>query len=78
MAETFMRSASSMSTAISSFESSFRVLGPPLDRITTPFENVGGMLERRMPRVHISASAYRSSGTMVRSMRSRPVVGPRK
>ena len=73
-----MRTASSMSTARSSFESSLSVLGPPLDRITTPFGNVDGMLERRMPRVHIRASAYWSSGTMVRSMRSSPVVGPRK
>ncbi len=53
-----MRTASSMSTAMSSFDSSLSVLGPPLDRITTPFGNVDGMLERRMPRVHISASAY--------------------
>ena len=38
----------------------------------------GGMVERTMPRVVISASAYGSSGTIDRSTRSRPVVGPWK
>ena len=57
IAATFSRTASSMSTASCSFESSFRMLGPPLARITTPFPNVGGIVVRRMPRVHISASA---------------------
>ena len=33
---TFMRTASSMSMAIRSFESSLRIDGPPLARITTP------------------------------------------
>ena len=54
---TFMRTASSMSTAIRSLESSLRMLGPPLARMTIPPRCVGGIVERRTPRVSISASA---------------------
>ena len=61
-----------------SFESSFKMLGPPLARITTPPRWVVGMVERRMPLVHIKASAYGASGRIVTSTRSRPVVGPWK
>ena len=78
MADTFNRNTSSISTAMSSFESSLRMLGPPLKRNTTPPENADGITVRRIPRVTISVSAYRSKGTMVRSTRSNPVVGPWK
>ena len=37
-----------------------------------------GITERKMPRVQNSASHCGSSGTIERSMRSRPVVGPWK
>ena len=67
-----------MSTAIRSLESSLRMLGPPLARITTPPRCVGGIVERSIPRVSISASAYGAIGTMFRSTRSSPVVGPWK
>ena len=54
------------------------MLGPPLARITMPPRCVAGIVERSMPRVSISASAYGAIGTMFRSTRSRPVVGPWK
>ena len=54
---TFIRAASSMSTAMRSSESSLRMLGPPLARITIPPRWVAGIVERRIPRVSISASA---------------------
>src|SRR6059058_5077993 len=73
-AATLRRAASSTSTASCSFDSSFRMLGPPLARSTTPFVNVGGTVVRRMPRVHISAVAYGISGRMFTSTRSRPAV----
>src|SRR5262249_7722761 len=61
-----------------SFESSFRMLGPPLARSTTPLASVGGMVVRRIPRVHMSALPWGSSGRMFTSTRSRPAVGPWK
>jgi hypothetical protein len=54
---TFMRKASSMSTAICSLESSFSMLGPPLARMTTALVDDGSMTVRRIPRVSIRASA---------------------
>ena len=67
------RTASSMSMAIcSSDSSSRRMLGPPLARSTIGFCNSAGIIERRMPRVQNSASHSGSSGTIDRSMRSRP------
>ena len=73
------RTASSMSIAICSSESSSRrMLGPPLARSTIGFCDSAGMTERRMPRVQNSASHCGSSGTIERSMRSSPVVGPWK
>ena len=77
-ADTFMRTASSMLTAICSLDSSFRMLGPPLARMTIALGDAGGITLRRMPRVSMSASAYGASGRMLRSTRSRPVVGPWK
>ena len=77
-AEAFSRMASSISTAMRSFESSFKILCPPVERSTTGFDISGGMELRSAPRVIISASAKGMSGTMVMSMRSRPVVGPWK
>ena len=55
-----------------------RMLGPPLARSTIGFCESAGMTERRMPRVQNSASQCGSSGTIERSMRSSPVVGPWK
>src|SRR5512135_3392294 len=52
IAATFMRTASSMSTASNSFDSSFRMLGPPLARMTTPRVNVGVSHERNDVDVH--------------------------
>ena len=77
-AETFIRAASSMSSAIRSFERSLRIDGPPLARITIPPRYVAGIVERSIPRVSINASACGAIGTIVRSTRSRPVVGPWK
>ena len=54
------------------------MLGPPLARSTIGFCESAGMTERRMPRVQNSASQCGSSGTIERSMRSSPVVGPWK
>ncbi len=54
------------------------MLGPPLALRTIPLVYVGGMIERRIPRVSISVSAYGISGRMFTSTRSRPVVGPWK
>ena len=48
------------------------MLGPPLARITMPPRCVAGIVERRIPRVSISASACGAIGTMLRSTRSRP------
>ncbi len=72
---TFMRTASSMSTAMRSSESSFRMLGPPLARMTTALVCDGSMTERRIPRVSINASAEGMSGLIVISTRSSPVCG---
>ena len=73
------RMASSMSMAIcSSDNSSRRMLGPPLARSTIGFWHSAGITERKMPRVQNSASQFGNSGTMDRSMRSSPVVGPWK
>ena len=72
------RTASSMSMAICSSESSLRMLGPPLARSTIGFCEAAGITERKMPRVQKSASHWGSSGTMLRSIRSSPVVGPWK
>ena len=46
-----------MDTATCSSDSSFRMLGPPLARSTTGVPDAGGMVDRTMPRVAISASA---------------------
>ncbi len=70
------RTASSMSSAICSLESSLRMEGPPLARSTIGLVQSAGMTERRMPRVQNRASHCGSSGTIDRSMRSSPVVGP--
>jgi hypothetical protein len=51
------RAASSMLTAICSSDSSRRMLGPPLARSTIGGLAAGGMVDRTMPRVVISASA---------------------
>ena len=67
-----------MLTASRSSDSSRSMLGPPLARSTIGTRDAGGMVERTIPLVVISASAYGSSGTMDRSTRSRPVVGPWK
>ena len=75
-AETFMRIASSMLTAICSLDSSLRMLGPPLARMTIALGEAGGITLRRIPRVSIRASAKGASGRMEMSTRSRPVVGP--
>ena len=73
------RTASSMSMAISSSESSSRkMLGPPLARSTMGLPHSAGMSERKIPRVQNSASHDGNSGTIERSMRSSPVVGPWK
>jgi hypothetical protein len=77
-AATLRRTASSTSTAIRSSDSSLSTLGPPLARRTTGLAVVGGIIVRSAPRVHMSASACGSSGTMSRSIRSSPVVGPWK
>ena len=77
-AQALIRTASSMPTAICSLDSSRSTLGPPLARSTMGVPEAGGIVERTMPRVVISASAYGSSGTMDRSTRSRPLVGPWK
>jgi hypothetical protein len=55
-----------------------RMLGPPLARSTIGTPEVAGIVERTIPRVVISASANPSSGTMDKSTRSSPVVGPWK
>src|SRR5262245_39831724 len=78
IAATACRAASSTSMASCSCESSFRMLGPPLARSTTPLASVGGMVVRRIPRVHMSALPWGSSGRMFTSTRSRPAVGPWK
>ena len=57
MAAAFRRMASSMSTAISSRESSVRMLWPPEQRSTTALVAAAGITERSAPRVHISTSA---------------------
>ncbi len=67
-----------MPTASRSSESSFRMLGPPLERRTIPLWYDEGMTERRIPRVSIRASVCASSGTIPTSTLSRPVVGPWK
>ena len=72
------RTASSMATATRSLDISLSMLGPPLARSTIGVPEVGGIVERTMPRVVISASANGSSGTIDRSTRSSPVVGPWK
>jgi hypothetical protein len=77
-ADTFMRTASSMLTAICSLDSSFKMLGPPLARMTMALRDSAGITLRRIPRVSISASAYGASGRIEMSTRSRPVVGPWK
>jgi hypothetical protein len=77
-AAAFSRAASSMPTASRSSDSSRSTLGPPLARSTIGTPDAGGTVERTMPRVVISASAYGSSGRMDSSTRSRPVVGPWK
>ena len=56
-AAALMRAASSMLTATCSSDSSFRMLGPPLARSTMGVPEAGGMLDRTIPRVAISASA---------------------
>ena len=38
--------------------------------------DVGGTIERNDPREHMMQSAYSISGVIVRSIRSRPEVGP--
>ena len=73
------RTASSMSMAICSSESSSRrIEGPPLARSTMGLAQSAGISERRMPRVQNSASHCGNSGTIDRSMRSSPEVGPWK
>jgi len=63
-----MRTASSMSTAMSSFRELLEGCSARRsDRITTPFVNVDGMLDRRMPRrahqgVGVRQQVARSSG----------------
>ena len=57
MAQTFRRIASSMSMAICSLDSSFRMLGPPEARSTIDLPVAAGMTLRRMPRVSIRVSA---------------------
>src|SRR5438034_268235 len=66
-AATFSRVTSSASTATTSCDSSFRMLGPPLARSTIPLVNDDGIMVRRTPRVTISASQYGRSGTMFTS-----------
>ena len=46
-----------MLTAIRSSDSSRRMLGPPLARSTTGVPEAGGIVDRTIPRVAISASA---------------------
>ena len=46
--------------------------------VAAPLLDSAGMTLRRMPRVQNSASQNGSSGTIARSMRSSPVVGPWK
>src|SRR5580693_7374979 len=77
-AQALIRTASSMLTASCSSDSSRRMLGPPLARSTMGVPDAAGIVDRTMPRVVISASAWASSGTIDRSTRSRPVVGPWK
>ncbi len=73
------RTASSMSIAIcSSDNSSRKIEGPPLARSTIGFCESAGITERKMPRVQNSASHCGNSGTIDRSIRSRPEVGPWK
>src|SRR5690606_8035353 len=68
-----------MLMAISSFErSSLRTLVPPEALSTTDRGRFAGTLVRRMPRVHIRASAYGTSSGRSTSGRSRPRVGPWK
>jgi hypothetical protein len=54
------------------------MLGPPLQRMTMGLLIAGGTVVRRIPRVSIKASAIGMSGTIFKSTRSRPVVGPWK
>ena len=77
-AQAFSRTASSMATATCSLDSSLSTLGPPLARSTIGTFAVGGIVDLTIPRVVISASAKPSSGTIDRSTRSSPVVGPWK
>ena len=56
-AQALIRTASSMPTAICSSDSSRRMLGPPLARSTIGVPEAGGIVDRTMPRVVISASA---------------------
>jgi len=57
-AETFMRTASSMLTAICSLDSSLRMLGPPLARMTTALVRAGWNHCCKIHGVSIKASAY--------------------
>jgi hypothetical protein len=50
------RMQSSMSMAVSSSESSFRILGPPEALMITSFVIAGGITLRSIPRVHMSVS----------------------
>ena len=73
-----IRTASVMSIATRSSDSSLRTDGPPEARSTSALGLAAGTTVRTMPRVAISASAHGASGTTLRSTRSSPRVGPWK
>ena len=74
--DAFRRMASSISTPTHSSLSSVSTVEPAEQRNAIGLSHVGGIIVRRMPRVHIKQSAYSISGTIERSIRSRPAVGP--
>ena len=75
MAETFIRIASSISINTLSFKS-VRIDVPASERRQIGFVVFAGIVDCRIPRVHIKQSAYSIKGTIFKSIRSRPEVGP--
>ena len=75
MAETFIRIASSISINTLSFKS-VRIDVPASERRQIGFVVFAGIVDCRIPRVHIKQSAYSIKGTIFKSIRSKPEVGP--
>ena len=79
MQSAFMRMASSMSTATTSWlRSSLSMEEPEVTRSATPFLKVGLTQVRSAPRVPMKTSTCSWSFGMTRSRRSRPAVEPMK